>query len=461
MIRNGKLLFMIFIICIGLYGCGKKKVDYQIEEADIVATTTDANVSSTRDVKEQLGLDAEEKWEEKLHYVHGEPNDMDYMEYDIDISAEINIPETDYLYTATVQEWYLSPEDKERILKYFADESSIVRNIDQERTKENYQSTIDEYTKTLKELEESGMYSQEYLDDVAGYINTLEERKQLAPAKSEIKNDVNDYSGVAYWGEKNGNKYSFYFTSDEDYNRSQIFITRTDGAKREKISQEQAVETATEICAALGIEDMVITGIHNSNEGDNTILQDNSLDNKAEALEYTFYFSREIDGIATDTMIYEYEDDYSDALTDLFVGYDEQPYGSEMLEMVIDSNGLRFMIGNCLAKDCVKGEAVRLLSMDKIKEVYRNELLTRDSSYIINSRNRLDLIYLRVTNPNSENEHCYIPVWRLSYDKALVGYSRVPGDMFLFVNAMDGSVIDLKEVGAAGLFYSSYLIHVL
>lgn len=79
---------------------------------------------------------------------------------------------------------------------------------------------------------------------------------------------------------------------------------------------------------------------------------------------------------------------------------------------------------------------VKLLPLDTIKEVIRNEMgeyagfcQGRGDTYL--KFNRLDLIYYRVSDPDNEDLFTYIPAWRLTGDSSVC----------FVVNAMDGSVI--------------------
>lgn len=67
---------------------------------------------------------------------------------------------------------------------------------------------------------------------------------------------------------------------------------------------------------------------------------------------------------------------------------------------------------------------------------------------------RLELTYLRIKKEGSDGEFLFIPVWRLATDEHVVYSRNVMEYETIFINAIDGSVIDLEEQGVINSYYS-------
>lgn len=87
---------------------------------------------------------------------------------------------------------------------------------------------------------------------------------------------------------------------------------------------------------------------------------------------------------------------------------------------------------------------VSLLSMEEIKKILKKEIEEhmepeQYKEYTPGkgiSLDRLELIYFRIKNTQEDGYYSYVPVWKLSCGGV---------NLFVMVNAIDGSIIDITE----------------
>lgn len=467
-----RMTFIIFVASLILTACGKKQVDYQVDTLDPVHTETDAVSEAGGDVSTQLGMGEERSWHENIHYVYGSPGGLDYEEYDIKMNAHIYIPDTDKMYTMTGSEWYLSPEEKKHIMTYFVDESSIEKDMERTYTKEYYQNEVEHikndflpYVEPVSENEEDQAVYEQSLNDCIAYFET---KASETPTAEEIAAMAEDYDGNAYMGSRDGVEYGFSFYRDEERNRSGFSIARIYDYDENmnpipfdtdfELTEENAKLEAEKICQGVGLDDLKVIGIRKETL---YMTEDEGKDI------YRVNMGRNIEGIPVDMVQYWYEsneiggdsDDYRIRIYDL-------GYSLEKVTLLIDEGGFCSMNAYGLIRDCCVEKPVKLLGFEQIKEVVKNELSTRRVKSEIQEWQQMDLIYLRIADQDAEDKVRYIPVWRIcatsfymlsgsnsdEADTSVMCDSMIPSYMLLFVNAMDGSIIDLRDVGA-GLVY--------
>ncbi len=474
MIRKKTAICFALALTVGLCGCGKKEVEYQTENFGTEQSSDDSSNTEAGETGEntgtglpaQLGLGDERSWSETLHYSNGKQGDLDYEEYDIKVNAHIYIPEVDEMHTMIAYKRYLDAEDKLNIMKYFVDESTIERDAELEYTKEYYERMADSLADDIEFMEEAykdydsllAMYKAEV--DVA--INYYEEKKEAAPTEEELKEAVLDYNGHAYSGSRDGVKYYFNFYNDEERNRSAFIVGKyrnddngelIEYDNKIELTPENASKEALKVCNDLGLSDFNVV---------NCAFNSYTLDGEKEYNSYVVTLGRDISGVMVDTTKYYYQSNDPLSNDEIGIRVTDLPYSNECVTVSVDESGVYLIRAVGLLKDCHEEKAVKLLDFDKIKEVIREELTTRKVKHEIQEWKQLDLIYLRVSSTDNPDEFCYIPVWRLDADFMYSTYISTgdsqfadmfaPNYMYLFVNAMDGSIIDLEQVGSAGIY---------
>ena len=180
---------------------------------------------------------------------------------------------------------------------------------------------------------------------------------------------------------------------------------------------------------------------------------------------YIFYFTRNVEGI---------NETFSSNIQTFLDRYDE-PWNYEYLYIIIDDSGAREMrlnsslseIGECISTD------VSLLPFNEIQEIAIEQLEIGNIDFVntkldfdrtempsieINVNiEEVQLGYMRVKLPNSDNRYALIPVWDFFGSYEFSGYGEKPDVVFtsdelesvssvrhsyLTINAIDGSTID-------------------
>lgn len=457
-----------------LSSCGRKQVEYQEDGRADVHSDTDAEAleeeSRGGDIESQLELGDDRSWKETIHHIQGTVGDANYMEYDIDMNAHINIPESNNMYTMTCQKWYLSAEDKKRIMTYFVDESNLKFDIASPQTKEVFQSYIDyinEYpladTTYISENEDEVAVFVQSLQDIITYY---EEKKEESCSEEELYSKPLDYNGCGYEGKTaDGITYLFNFWSDAERNRSAFRINRRNyddegnlvvPKEKLELTDEYAAAKAEEICSDLGLEGMCVCSVQSEQQGVTLGSESN--------VKYVVDLCRKIDDIPVDITAYIYEKNKVGDMDDFRVRLYDKSYSREYVKIIFDEYGLEYMFACGMVKNCQVENPVKLLGFEQVKSVLRKELEERQVRSDIYEWKVMDLIYLRIENKDSEEELRYIPVWRLCANSGIFGDENaaaavsVPTYMLVFVNAMDGSIIDLDEAGVGCTYKMSHVV---
>ena len=97
-----------------------------------------------------------------------------------------------------------------------------------------------------------------------------------------------------------------------------------------------------------------------------------------------------------------------------------------------------------------EGTEVKLLVFDQIKEAFRKEIISENISWTSMDANNLDLIYFRFMDEKQPEKYTYVPVWRLTPYELEPGMGAVVSEWnCIFINAIDGSPVDIDEVGGS------------
>ena len=436
-----RALFILGIsMMTALAGCGKEEIVYDEEAGqeeivnDVKEQEGTASQSTDTSLREMLGFGEETVWKEDIAGVNGT----------VKVSATFDIPDTDKLYTMEAKKYYLTTEDKKRIAEYFMDADTIKVDKEMITTKESIQAAIQSNDESQAEY----MAEEKEVDEeiIAFYQQKKEELMESldgARSLSEINEEPGDYSEDFYIGTKDGAEISLSFYADEERNRSAWQMINhsvdfsdynflTDQLNNCSMTKEEAGQRAVEFCEELGLPAMapvIIYDLEQWKEGGG-----------AEYNGYAVELARGIDGVPADITLYLDDPENEDAEMVL-------PYSTEQVEIILSDEGILKVFYKGIMTDGEMGEPVKLLSFDQIKEVFRKELEKEDVK-AGNKWEELWLTYMRVVDDSNPDTFRYIPVWKLGRSYRTNYMQDVPQNN-IFINAMDGTRIDLKDAGRA------------
>ncbi|MBO5259837.1 MAG: hypothetical protein J6B26_05600 [Agathobacter sp.] len=129
-------------------------------------------------------------------------------------------------------------------------------------------------------------------------------------------------------------------------------------------------------------------------------------------------------------------------------GYGETSFSSESTIYINDYGILYFEIYEPVSL-VQKIDDVTLLSLDTVKGIIKKELSEHPEKYLsedeVTNFTVLELNYVCVKDESREGYFSYVPAWRLSHRKGTES-ERIIKDRPVFVNAIDGSVIELEDI---------------
>lgn len=429
------------VLCLALTGCGTQEVSYEdVESTGNQGMEAETDQGTEAETEETAGaalaetLGVEEVWKDTVTADTGEV---------LNISAEVTVPEVSGLYSMEVSEYYYTPEDKKRTAQYFMDAESIQVDMDAVPTKENLKIQIERWERAVEHAKEQD------LEDKAAAANAekqrLEELLNEAPAAADIETEPGDYSQNYFKGKKGDIEYLLGFDIDEEKNISSWTLNAADYAKFNTVgamycfpqytsqqnqctmSVENAQNKALQTCEELGIAGMQVKRVESVLWGD-----------EEEINGYWITLSRGINGVAVDI-------DQPFLNEELPADTEKRPYEVESITIGLNDSGIFQMIYEGILAAGGTGESVKMLDFEQVKEVFRKELAKTpvDVHYA-------QLAYVRVMDETQNDQYSYIPVWKLLLRE--VNYTReyISEDQVVYINAIDGSRIDLEENGLLG-----------
>ena len=475
--KRRSLFLMLGLMSLALFGCGKQEVVYNTESTTTVENGEQASEQTTEtatygNLKETLGIGEETNWKETLQMSNGS----------VDFKTSITVPETKDMYTVTATEYYLTSEDKKKIAEYFMDADSIRVDKDAMVTKEALQNKLHTYEQAIGEKKYPDFQMIMPMDSYEKFVATnfpymespttellasyekevsrLTEIMDDAPAYADLDELSADYSADAYKGKKNDVEYSIFFFGDEERNRSawslqavdmnhflEIDVTTTEltgmelgeevaegfvpGTNLCQLTPEEAKEQAKGLCEDLGLYHMTPVSA-------NVVQWDNG--SVKEINGYFVKLVRQIEGVAVDSTIYMEEEKCIDGENV------ELPYSTEIIEVCLNDKGIISVLSKGMLKQEQMSEPVKLLGFAEVQEVIRQELKSEKKGQI-DGWQTLDLSYIRVESDGNENQYTYIPAWRLRINRLTEGFVLVSPRHYIWINAIDGSRIDMVEDG--------------
>lgn len=448
--KMDKVCIMGMLVMAALTGCGKEEAAY--DEGAAAKEQEAFTESSSLLLRDMLGVGNETKWKERVEGMNGT----------IEIDADLVIPDTEYLYTMEAEKYYVTAEDKKRIVEYFADADTIKVDKESVPTKENLQKQMEINGETISILEEGG-YAADALR-LPLYRYEQERLKALfenAKTADEISEEPGDYSEDFYIGSKGDIDYTFSFYADESRNRSawrveghidgefyDAWSLHADQDNQCSMTKEEAEQKALKICEELGLPDMAVAITY-----DVEWLADNSFPKDEDEIVYNpemdvngyaVWLGRAVDGVPTEISRYFDEDKYLD------IEKETLPYSTERVQVILTDDGILGVFYQGILTDGEMGEPVKVLSLNRIKEIYREELKKVDAERGLGERRMLKLTYMKVVDENNPNKFRFIPAWNLSvWDEMTVEqYESTVTFCSIWINAMDGSRIDAEKMGS-------------
>lgn len=405
--KRKNVIALSLITAILLAGCSgkKKEVDYnQGDNTTSQVTTTEYNYD---DIEAGQTLN----WSDAV--------EMDKKK--VTIAVEYVYPDISSICTKEVKERYLTPEEKKSIITHFIPEQYYDMGIfDGGYSIDNLQRDKEHYASST-----SCINSQEICD----YID---ERIENMPSEEEAKANFTDLNRGHVQYDYNGQIYHFEFFSDPAINESGFMMYKDNWENSTEtlgnvISIQDAISQAEALCQELNLGDFVVSEI--TDMGD----------------EYQIVLTRDLNGTPADATKYFYMDsDFEDDDYQYKVLIEDSPYASERVFVRIGVDGIREISATGLMEEISNKDNLNILDLEQIKKAIKRYIAESESEYTLYQSFRFT--YLRIAG-NNEDEYSYIPVWVLGPQK-IDGLADAEYKEFLFVNAIDGSLIDVIEAGA-------------
>jgi hypothetical protein len=455
---NNKTTAILFVAVLSattaLSGCGKKKIDYDVEDGQETDNDGDGAGLAAR-----LGIP--ESYEGDLEVGS---SGLDSIKIDDD---DIITPSTDSMSVVSFTKNTIDNEYKQQVCEAIFDQSQGIYEYDWEHmTKDDIQVQIDMYNQIVEEGTASGdedtvEYAQEYID----YLN--EEMENAVDERS----GAGDYSGTDFIGYIGQNQYMISFSDSDDslgasfdlsyypyetminyrpcegavYVYAYDSIYGDDGYDDSipnecTLSKDDAAELAKQFLDDCGIDDVIQTNISD-------LLweyYDSSYEVVSTAYDgYIVTFERSINGTAP----------YSADLSMVDTLEDESVWSNtETFTLNIDDSGV--ISASCYPLLKATGEEeknVSLLTWDEILKSLNENLPTyyaeHTTSYSDITFNDVRLTYYKIPDASTEDAYTYTPVWIFAEAEKYDGeYDYDYPVQAVMVNAMDGSIIELTDV---------------
>lgn len=438
-------------LLIATAGCGRQEVSYDDMDASATGeqTADGQNVTTAAGgtLKESLGIGEEWRWSEDI----GKDTGI------VEVAAELVIPEVSQMYTVEVEKYFYTPEDKKRVLDYFLDSDSVKVDLENVSlpTKEHISKEIDSLEQAKQDGEDTAYLTTK--------IDELKSKLTTAPNASDVSEDVGDYGQNYYIGTKKEIPFSLAFQIDEENNYStwtlqakdmsyfnsqgsDDIIPRGSGFLLNQnlcaMSSEEAVKQAEAICEELGITHMKAARVSD--------LAWSLGQAEPEYNGYEITLTRDINGVLVDNGLYCADNEEAVAMR-------QHSYDAERIVVDINDSGVCYMCYKGILTEGSIGNPVKLLSYEQVKDVFREQIKEPSLEYDIgiSAFSCLELNYVRVVNEDNANVYRYIPAWRLGVNDQS-GYNYIEAvSQNIWINAMDGTVIDMEKEGNA-IYFTEY-----
>lgn len=469
-------LLAVLTICF-LSGCGEeKKVDYSIDGI------TETSLSQA--VTGQVGLaqfEGEQDWVETLEnikldeYIAEWDGQLHELTYDLDINAQIILPEAEEMVVVEAEEPEFDAAFKALMAEKLFDSGEVYYGDAAHLPKRDLQQ-IESY------LAGGGVisgYSPDYKierkEEVAELYDILE---HIEDAK-ETYTPVTEYGVNEYIGTYEGLMYRLSFAEragdiNNAYRRvrqitwtvKDLYEVCPESFKEVKnltcavwtlgnwvenqcaVSEEEALKEAKGFVEKLGLDYPVYShsmpllwGTPPKYVNENSISDDWGVNG------YVFCFDLGVDNISF--VDFGTEEDYAafGRHNDKEVQYSME---TRLQVYVTDAGVIRMIADNPLEITGVS-ESVNLLPLDTIKSIMRIEIdakwdvLLHKTENSVNPLDSMELIYFRISDKENPGKYSYVPVWRLAAVTKNIVTKEISISHALLINAIDGSFISFDD----------------
>lgn len=465
---------VLLVLSVGmLAGCGRGEVDYSMEEGD-------TQESGQNDINSLAQFKDEGNWSDELAVV-----DKNNTKQKLVIEAKAVVPDADSMSVVEVERTVMDTAFREAFLSAFFEESEIYYHDEAHYTaeelagyiaelegmveefggdmhddmKESIEESLENYRALLSDASGSYTPAEEYesCEEYVGYREDILYRVHFGGAEVTVE----PLNGVSFYGPGTLEHYEFV-------EMMQQYSAKTEETAENECmySMEEAKNLAENFMKKFGRDSQVcIEEKPVMWHGRTLDANKNVTEEKYVLYGYTFTYGTGIDDIAFSMFpdLWNYDvtwtDEVLDAKRDMEAGIASDIVGEKddaMMKLLDMFNGDRVEItvtDEGIVSLSIQAPvtiiditgAVRLLPLNAIKDIMKNELAENGDKYDFKwdkRFNNLELMYLKTKDETAENVYSYVPTWCLS-KKDEMGQHYHP----VFVNAIDGSVLYIMEAG--------------
>lgn len=462
-----------------LTGCGEEeKVDYSIEGLE-ESEQPESEGGKTGLAQFEEEENWKDKWMVKIGETEWEGQIIDSM-MEININAPITVPQVKEMSVIEVEEVEFDAEWKSTVAENIFDEGQIyywdVSHLPKNDLRERQNLLVRE-DEMLISADNSLLYDAG--DEILTRYANLQDAVDNIENAPDTYTTVEEYTVNEYIGTYEGRMYYLSFSEAagnnwNNYRRMRQIVCMVRDLKEvcpEKykeqenpvcspwmrgawidnqceISEEEALEKATEFAEQLGLDYPVYSysrpllwGRPPEYVTEESATGDWGIDG------YVFYFDLGVDNLSF--VGYGAEEDYWRFGTkkDQNVLYSM----NSQLQVYVTDQGVIRMVANNPMEITGVSDGVELLPLDTIKGIMQGtmnekwDVLSLDDEGYITTADSMELIYFRVSDKENPGKYSYVPAWRLgnvTRDSALHQVTiRIP----VLINAIDGSFINVDE----------------
>ncbi len=453
-------------------GCGssRKSVNYNIDDYGTGSgndnTTTGEGISQYKDI---------EKWNDNWT-VEGK----DGATISIQIDSKVKIPDVSQMNTVECSYVEFTSEFKEKFLESFFGDEQIYYFDAPRRPKSMLEYSIESLTDTIEQFKDNmdrydDYWAPKVQQQIDDYQKELEQCQTNLNTASDSYIAIEDYDSYSFAGEIDGIMYEVDFeeyipqiVGQQRYYRN-IAITPINlidimpsdfggcewvGANQRsqysetstlsnscKYTVDESIKLAEDFLTKLGMDDLDYMSCYHLGWFGGTNVNDySSSTDKEENNGYILYFGRAIDG---DNNIYP----TGLNTTNLWNDSGEEDYGDDEQHtavIVTDQGAVIANIGNYYKLNS-QTKDTGLISFDSLKNICRDEItkrgpLYKDGNFDDNNLKYVstELQYMKLQKSADSLDFSYIPVWHMTAFRF--------SDYDLYVNAIDGSIIDVTGI---------------
>lgn len=428
------------------------------EEPPVVGKDTEQMIETAMDGDEDSvilkAMKAPEFYQTELTSIDGSVT--------IRVDADVVLPDTDKIPTATVEKHLFSQETADRLMELLL-QGMTLYEMDgyMQATKEEIEARLVELyamragtipVEVDGDLEETIVICERELENAPEEIDRTPARTALEP--DGIIEGVAEIDGVpAYFMVRNDaaeNRIDAQFyrhmRGHRMYGPADMLVGKLgiDSAELEpKITAEEARTRGDALIEELGLSYMVCGYTELGVYMNGAVTAEGEPDYAGMPTAHILHYVRETEGIPL-----TYTGHTGRLLTDE-VDY-AKPWSYEAVTVVIDETGIiEFRWTSPYTEPEIVTGDTNLLAFDEIRDVFEKMLLIEYPSYIDGAMqidiDSVKLGLMRVTNPNRRDSGLLIPVWDFFGTMTLTTEKKQwsnPRESLLTINAIDGSVID-------------------